>query len=204
MYAPVLVTPPSTLPVSVAEAMRQCRIDPTALDATASAEVTALLDGYIAAAVGHIEGWTGILSAVIAEQTWSQAFDAFSRELALPLGPVIAITDVSYRNLAGVSVGIDSSFWLHLTDAAGQDVCRFLDGFSAPSDLAELRGVTVTYRAGYPTTGTAIRAIKQAILLTVGAWYENREETVIGVQVASLPDAVAVDRLLFPHRRKRA
>ena len=43
--------------------------------------------------------------------------------------------------------------------------------------------------------------IVQAILLCVGAWYENREETVIGVSVAALPEAVAVDRLIGAYKR---
>ncbi|MCC2608385.1 head-tail connector protein [Neorhizobium petrolearium] len=200
MHRPVLVTPAAGLPVSVEEAMRQCRITIDDGDDVALAEVTALLEGYIGAAVSHLEGWNGTLGGVvvIGEQVWKQEFDAFSQCLRLPLSPVASIESVTWRNSAGQIATISSSEYALKTDAAGVSVCRFRNSYSFPSDLYEIAAIAVTYKAGYTPLP---KDIKQAILLLVGAWYENREETVIGVPVASLPVSAAVETLTFPYRR---
>lgn len=199
-HHPFLVTSPATLPVSVEEAMRQCRITIDDDDTDGLAEVTGLLEGYIGAAVNHLDGWTGILGSCMVSQVWRQDFDRFSKCLDLPLGPVISIDGVTWRNSAGQIATVASGSYSLRTSAGGMSHCRFVDAFSLPSDLYEVGGVSVTYTAGY-AAGAVPRAIRQAILLMVGAWYENREETVIGVSVSSLPNAVAVDRLIAPFRK---
>jgi uncharacterized phiE125 gp8 family phage protein len=52
--------------------------------------------------------------------------------------------------------------------------------------------------AGYGGSHTVPEPIKQAILLLVGAWFENREAVLTGTIVATLP--FAVDALLAPYR----
>lgn len=185
--------------------MRQCRItidrddDGVILDQVAFYEISAVMQGYIDAAVHHLNGWTGILGACIGEQVWKQEFDRFDRCLCLPLGPAISIESVSYRNEAGQISTIGASEYSLRTDGAGDSVVRFRNAYAFPtSTLYEIGAVSVTYKVGYNPVPPPI---KQAILLMVGAWYENREETVIGVSVASLPNAVAVDRLIAPFRR---
>jgi hypothetical protein len=73
--------------------------------------------------------------------------------------------------------------------------------------------VSVTYRAGYPTVpaeagppevparSTVPEDIKAAIKLFVGAWYENREESIIGTIGAQLPETVATSAILAKYRR---
>lgn len=198
MHRPVLVTPAAPI-VTAEQAMRQCRIDASALDAGALAEVEALLTGYIAAATALLEGWNGILGGVcLGLQTWRQDFDRLDRCLPLALAPIRSITSVTLRNSAGQIATIATEEYSLRTDASGASTCRFLAAYTLPSDLYEFGAVSVTYEAGYAIVPTPII---QAILLAVGAWYENREETVVGVSVASLPDAVAVDRLIGAYRR---
>lgn len=198
MIAPVLVTPPAAI-VTVEQAMRQCRIDAGALDAGALAEVTALLTGYIATATELLEGWNGILGGVcLGLQTWRQDFDRIDRCLPLALSPVRNIASVTWRNAAGQIATIAAEEYSLRTDAGGVSSCRFRNAYALPTDLYEVGAVSVTYQAGYAIVPAPI---VQAILLSVGAWYENREETVIGVSVASLPEAVAVDRLIGAYKR---
>lgn len=199
MHRPVLITPPAEI-VTVAQAMRQCRIDADALDAGALAEVTALLEGYIAAATALLEGWNGILGGVcLGVQTWRQDFDGIGRCLPIPLAPVKSISSVTWRNADGEISTISADDYSLRTDAGGVSVCRFRDAYSLPADLYEVGAVSLTFEAGYDTVPTPI---VQAILLTVGAWYENREETAIGVSVASLPESVSVDRLIGAYVRR--
>ncbi len=199
MHSPVVVTPaePSSV-VSIGEAMRHCRIEIDADDADGLDQVTALLNGYVAAALTHLEGWESKLNICVAEQALRQEFDSFDQCLFLPLGPVISIESVTWRNSAGQMATVAAADYSLRTNSAGMSHCRFRNGYSRPSDLYEIGAVSVEYVAGYETVPAAI---KQAILLMVGAWYENREETVVGVSVASLPNAVAVDRLISPYRK---
>lgn len=197
-HRPVLITPASPI-VTAAEAMRQCRIDADALDTAALAEVTALLEGYIAAATALLEGWNGVLGGVcLGAQTWRQDFNCLTRCLELELAPVTGITSIKWRDPNGIESTIASENYQLFTDAGGEAVCRFRNSFTLPGILDEFAAVSVTFTAGYATVP---KPIIQAILLMVGAWYENREETVIGVSVASMPDAVAVERLISPYRR---
>ncbi|RYC10069.1 head-tail connector protein [Ciceribacter ferrooxidans] len=198
MIAPVLVTAADPI-VTAAQAMRQCRIDADALDAGAMAEVTTLLEGYIAAATALLEGWNGILGGVcLGLQTWRQDYDDIAQCLSIPLAPVTGITSVTWRDSAGQVSTIDPAEYSLRTLSGGWSVCRFRDAYALPSDLDEVGAVSITFTAGYETVPAPI---VQAILLTVGAWYENREETVIGVSAASLPEAVAVDRLVGAYKR---
>lgn len=197
MYRPILIAEPE-MPVTVEEAIRQCRITIDAGDTVALAEVTDLLEAYIAAAWRLLNGWDGLLGRCVGAQEVRQDFDAFASCLPLPLGPVGDDIEIVWRNAAGDEDIVDPEEYRVKTDAAGRTAVHFRAGFSAPADMASEQSVSITYTAGEEDVPAPI---KQAILLMVGAWYENREETVIGVSVSSLPNAVAVDRLIHPYRR---
>lgn len=198
MHRPVLITPASPI-VTAEEAMRQCRIDADALDTGALAEATTLLEGYIAAATALLDGWNGVLGGVcLGQQTWQQDFDRFDQYLELPLSPVIAISSVTWRDPSGSEDTVAPENYQRLIGPGGSSVCRFRNSFNLPSAVDEVAGVSVRFTAGY---NDVPKAITQAILLMVGAWYENREETVIGVSTTSLPDSVAVERLVGAYRR---
>lgn len=206
MHRPVLVTPPEMLPVSLAEAKLHLRIEP---EATLE---DSLIDGLIKAATAHLDGWSGILGRCLVEQVWRQDFDAFATCLPLPLGPVISISSVTIGDDT-----IDPAGYTLKTDAGGRSRVEF-------AGVTATGAVSISYVAGYatipgvpedvgppvvpaiPAKSTVPDAIKVAILLLVGAWYENREESLIGVvsaggQAPSLPASVAVSALLAPYRR---
>lgn len=66
-----------------------------------------------------------------------------------------------------------------------------------PQARIEPGAIRVQYKAGTEPDKVP-KTIKQAILLTIGAWYENRENAVIGSTVAELPQGVKA--LLWPSR----
>jgi len=208
MHAPILVTPPTTMPVTLEEAKLHLKVE--------GDEENGLINGLIAGAVSYLDGWTGILGRALVEQTWRQDFDMFGCTMRLVLGPVSEIVSITYRNAAGqVSTVADSDYAL-VTDSLGPRV--FWDaGYSAPGDLYEQGAVSVTYKAGYPTTpaveadpdavppvssaeasSTVPAALKVAILLMVGHWYANRE-TVAEGSFSELP--FAANALIAPFRR---
>lgn len=200
MYRPVLVTAPTETPVSLAEAKRQVRAE----DFTDDDD---LLTALIAAATSHLDGWTGILGRCISPQIWRQDSEWLFRNMPLPLAPVISVAPdpeivddplgVRYTDPDGVLQTIAPENYQLLVNDLGPFV-RFNDGFSVPGVHAQKPAVSITYRAGYAEVPPAI---KQAMLLLVSHWYENRDAALVGEAVMALP--FAVDALITPFRRIR-
>lgn len=199
MHAPVLVTAPMVLPVTREAAKQHLK-----REATETFE-DSLIDAYLAAAVSHLDGWTGILGRAMCPQTWRQDFDCLSRCIRIPVGPVISVTSITTRNSDGELATIATDNYAIYADAIGSYV-RFKDAYSYPTDLYEKGAVRLTWLAGYPVTAPdapalpvslAPDAIKHAILLMIGNWHANREAVVLGTIVAELP--FAVQALLAPY-----
>lgn len=191
MYRPVLVTPPAETPVSPTEAKAHLRVETTADDT--------LIAGLIAAATAHLDGWSGILGRCLVEQTWRQDYDDFRSCLRLPLFPVLSITSVKYVDTDGVEQTVDSANYVLLNDERGAYV-EFADGYSFPALNVGSAAVRITYVAGYGAASAVPQAIKQAMLLLIGHWYENREAVIVGTSQPS-PLPLAVDALITPFRR---
>lgn len=84
-YAPTRIAGPIVDPVSLAEVRRHCRVSTNDDDE--------LLNALTAAAIGHFDGWQGILNRCLITQTWQQTFDSFY-SLELPF-PVLSSVSVS-------------------------------------------------------------------------------------------------------------
>lgn len=203
MYRPVLVTAPTILPVTLAELKEWTDMPAAATDKDGSLTLA------LSAAVGHVDGWTGILGRALCEQTWRQDFDGLSlRCMRLPLFPVISITSVKYKDTSGVEQTIDAANYTLQTDDLGSYV-QFLSTYSSPSLWTELPRASVTYKAGYVNTGTVEAPlagnvpapIKQAIALLARHWFDNPTAVIVGVTAQAMP--MAVDALLAPYRRVR-
>lgn len=162
MLAPVLVTPAASMPVSLEEAKLHLKVE--------GAEEDALIEGLIAAAVGHLDGPTGVLGRALVEQTWRQDYDGFGCDMRLRPGPVIEIVSITWRDVGGqISTVADSNYAL-VTDALGARV--YWDAsYSSPSNLYKQGAVSVTFKSGYAEVPAALKA---AILLMVGNWYRFR------------------------------
>ncbi len=188
MHAPVLTVAPTETPVSRTEAKVHLRVDGTDEDT--------LIDGLIAAAVAHLDGYTGILGRCMVTQTWRQDFDGFASTMRLPF-PAAGITSiVSVDDEGTTSAAIDAANYELQADRLGSFV-RFIGNYSFPGSLAETRAVRVTFTAGYGLAAAVPASLRAAILLLVGHWYANREA--VGETMAELPLAVAA--LVEPYRR---
>jgi hypothetical protein len=88
---PTLITPAADLPATRDEAKAQCRVDGTEQDA--------LIDGLLASAVAHLDGWTGILGRCMMPQTWRVTV-ADAGVVVLPFPDV---SDVSAGYAAGAT-----------------------------------------------------------------------------------------------------
>lgn len=189
MLAPVRTSAPATTPVSLTEAKAHCRVD----DSNSDTVLTAL----IAAATDHMDGWSGVLGRALVTQTWQQDFDGFAADgLRLPLGPAASVSSVTYYDADNAQQTLSADVYRLFTDAIGPYVGLKPDQ-DWPNAYSRPDAVRVTYVAGAAASDVPA-AIKTAMLLLIGHWFENREAVAVGTATV-LP--LSVDVLLAPYRR---
>lgn len=190
MFAPRLVSPPAEMPVSLADAKQHLRVS--------HGEDDVLITGLIAAAVSHLDGWTGILGRALVTQTWSQGFAAFAPRLDLPVGPVASVASLQYINEAGTLQTVPAPLYDVLEDARGAYILlKSGEIWPASNPLAAVP-VVATYVAGTPAAQVP-PAIRAALLLMIGDLYANREST--ATAAAAVPMSTTVAALIAPWRR---
>jgi uncharacterized phiE125 gp8 family phage protein len=173
MHRPTLVIASDVLPVSLEAVKLALRVDGSDADAE--------LERLIKSAIGHYQGWGGVLGISLIEQTWRQDFDRFQQFMALPIGPVQTIASVKWRDEAGQLATVSASDYALTTDAGGRASVRFLNSYSAPSGLYETGAVSVEYKAGWPLSGadvpTTPEDVKTAIILHVQKHFDEAAQT---------------------------
>lgn len=184
-----LKTAPSVTPISLTEAKMHCRVDATDDDEL----ITALIN----AAVSYLDGYSGILGRCLMPQVWQLCYDAFpSGPLQIPLGPVISIDSVEYVDpVSGNYVAWNAANYE--TDLVS------LEAWIAPVDswptpMTTLNAVRITFTAGYADAASVPPAIRHAMLLLIGTWYENRAAS-SETPMTEIPFAATA--LLAPFRR---
>jgi uncharacterized phiE125 gp8 family phage protein len=193
---PVTIVAPAVEPISLLEARQHLKIDDT------NVADDALITALIVAARQRAEHETG---RRLITQVWDLVLDRFppssqAIELSSSLIQAQSIVQINYLDTAGVvrAVPLDA-FALDAFTLPGYVIPR--DGHAWPTDAAgTVNSVRVRVACGYGAQPTDVpMAIRQWILLQLGAMYENREAFVTGKSVAELP-AGFVDRLLDPYR----
>lgn len=172
-----VLTPPASEPVTLDEAKAHLRIDGTAEDA--------YVGSLISAARSHIETacWRAIMP-----QTWRGTFPSFSA-VRLSGGNVREIIEITYYDAANTLQTLED-FYAVLSEPS---TIQPKDPW--PDTYPRIDAVTVDLAVGYTQVP---EAIKQAVLLLVGHWFNHRETVVIGTITANVPHAV--DALIFPYR----
>lgn len=181
-----LVTPPTEEPVTLADACAHLRVGVGDDDATVSALVTA--------ARQHLDGADGILGRAICTQTWRLTLDALPRAgVRLPLLPVASVASIEYVDGDGATHPLAADQY---TLTGSRIVPAY--GVTWPTPRAQADAVTVEFVAGYGGAADVPGPIKQAILLLVGHWYDNRSAINVGNIVQEIP--LAVNALIAPYR----
>ncbi len=156
---------PSVLPVSLAEAKSQCRVDHD--------EEDSLISAMISAATEYCEAYT---KRQFITGTWTCKLDRFPSDgILLRINPVSSVSSISYNDSNGDAQTLSSSLY---TVDANTEPARIVPawGESWPVTRGHLNDVTVTFMAGYGSAATSVPArIKNAILLLVGHLYQTRE-----------------------------
>lgn len=139
-----------------------------------------LLASLISVAREYCEGYTG---RGLATQTIEMYLDAFPAEdfIELPKPPLQSVTSVKYKDSAGTETTMTATTqYLVDTDSPiGRIVLPY--GVTWPSFVPyPMNPIKIKYVAGYYTSKPIPTAIKQAMLLLIGHWYENRETVLVG------------------------
>ena len=201
-----VITPPAAEPLSTAEVKLHLRVDHTSDDT--------LITALIVAAREHVENY---LAGSLVEQTRAVYLSAWPYSpFRLPCGPVQEIESVKYTDSDGVENTVSTDLYYL---SPGGELC--LEPFES-WPTARLRGpgaIEITYTTGYEPVVTVIpgeeegdpdteetdyganipQAIKQAMLLLIGEWYEQREaaaDTQYNIQTIPF----GVKQLLAPYR----
>lgn len=186
--APVLVTAPAELPITVEDLKAHLRVD--------SADEDVLIEIYAGAATAQLDGYHGILGRALVTQTWRQDFDSFD-DLRLPLGPVSSVTHVKYYDGDNALQTLSSSVYRLLTDESG-GYLELVSGEAWPSIYTRDDAVQVTFVAGVAVDQIP-SDIRAAIMLMAADLYANRET--VGEGLSMVPMSMTVDRLIARHRR---
>lgn len=186
-----LTIPPIIEAVSLSEAKRHCRID--------HGDEDELFDLLRRSARMHAED---ICGRGFLSQTWKTVVDDWwSDVLWLPrAAPLQSVSHVKYYDAAGVLTTLSSS--LYVVDVVSEPAClSWLPTFSPPALQSGRRGaIEVTYVVGWSSAVQIPAAIRQAMLLMIGHWYQDREAVIVSVGGTAVPLPIGVDALLAPYR----
>ena len=165
--APVLITPPALMPVTVSAVKQAARID--------APDEDIYIDALIAAAVGYLDGPNGILGRCMVTQVWAQSFSAFPADdtIRLPLPDVAAVT-VTYRDAANATQTLSSSAWQLAADARGAFL-RLVPPAVWPVNFDRPDAVTVQMTAGYGVPAAVPAPLRTAICIMAATMDMNRE-----------------------------
>ena len=185
-YALTRTVEPAEEPISHDEARAHMR--------AADDEPPTVIESFIKACRVHTED---ISSCMLCTQTWKMTIDyCFPQEIRIPLRPVQSITSIKYIDEAGVQQ----------TLAAGK--YKLAKGFIArinpayneswPGTRAEREAVEIIFIGGFGAAKDVPETLKLAIKLLLAHYSENREATIPGVSLQSIP--MGYDRLVGPER----
>lgn len=159
-----VITPPVNELVSLETIKEHLRIDLT--------EEHALLQSYLAAAVEQAEGLT---RRAFLTQTLLYSVDAWpsSGVLKLPRPPLQSVDSVIYFDVDG-----NEHLWTdYRVNTRSEPGAIYFN--NTPSEELDPSGgaIEIQYIAGYASPAEVPQTITQALLMTIGHWYENREST---------------------------
>lgn len=167
-------TPPAVEPVTVAEAKAHLRVD------------TSDDDTYIGTLITAAREWCEqYLDRTLVSTQWVMRFDSFPYEIELPRPPISNSGTTTAVSLT-YTLGDDSTATLstatyRVDRNSTPGVVRQLRAGSWPGNLDDYNAVSVTWWAGYGSAGSSVpAAIRHAILLLVGHWYESRSTVLVG------------------------
>lgn len=195
-----LVTPPTIEPVETDPAklthMRVINIGDETLDAAE----TQYIQDLITTARETCEDYQ---NRAYLTQTWELWLDYWPAVLKIPRPPLQSVDSIKWYDIDNVEHTINSDdYFVDAKSEPGRVIPNA--GKAWPASLRAAAGICVTFTAGHDSAAKVPQRYKQAILLLVSEWYENREATTLtgrgGKETYSKEPPFGVTRLLDPDR----
>ena len=171
-----VITAAASNVLTTSEVKDHLKVDTTADDT--------LIDNLIIAATNSCQEYTNrfFMDTLITQygDNWSDVAELFKSPIQS------ALFTVKYYDTAGVLQTLNSS--KYTLDNVSQPA-RLVEApnESWPDIIDDLNAVEVSYVVGTRLAADVDNAIKQALLLTIGHWYQNREAVIVGRQVNEMP-----------------
>lgn len=183
----VLKTGPATTAISLAEAKAFLRVDSDYDDD----------DSYITSLIGVatnvVEQFT---RRRLITQTYNIYYDEFPPYMDLQVGNVASVTHVKYYDTDNTLQTLDTSQYdVDIRVKPGR-IYQAEDG-NFPDTYERANSVEVEFVVGSSASDVE-DAIKQAMYIVIGRYYENRQDVVTGTIASELP--LMVEHLLTPYR----
>lgn len=175
-------TQPDTEPITLDAAKAHVKSIPG--DTSEDADILAPM---ISAAREFCEMRTGM---ILAEREVQIYPDGFAQSMRLPVEPIVRIVRITYLDADGAQQTLAASAYTLEADGT----LTIPDPPEAQKDAAH--PILITAECGFASLPATIR---QAMLLLIGHWYNNREAVVVG-SVASVEVEKTVDALLNLHK----
>ena len=177
MYRSLKEVTLSTTPLfTTAEAKDFLKVDTTADDT--------LIDNLIKAATQSCQIYTNqyFLNTVV-----EQYSDKWTEVYTLYKSPVSTITHIKYYDTNNVEQTYNPDNYI-LDDVSKPARIGLAVDATLPDLADRINAVHVKYTVGYGTASSDVPdGIKQAVLLTLGNWYENRQSVITGRTATELP-----------------
>lgn len=164
-----VVTAPAISPITLAEVKAQLRVEHSDNDA--------MIQRLIDVAVAYTDA-RGVLGQAMITQTWAEVIGQNPMQtVELILGPVQVVTAVKYYDVDGAlqtdTLSNYQTFGTKFNSTIGPK-----DGFSWPVTQTRSDAIRIEYQAGYGDATTDVpQSIRHALMLLVGHWYDNREQS---------------------------
>lgn len=174
--------PPSVEPVTLAEAKAHLRVDASDDDA------------YILGLITTAREWCEeYLDRTLVSTQWVMRLDKFpddgTMDVELPRPPIVSsgtatAVSVTYTAENGGTQSWSSASY-RVDRASTPGVVRTLYGQTWPPHLQDDNAVTVTWWGGYGPSGSSVpAAIRHAILMLVGHWYDGSRSGVLNGSIS--------------------
>ncbi len=179
-YAAALVTAPTAEPLQVSEVRRHLALDDPYYDEYISSLVEVTRQ--------KVEATT---HRQLVTATYDLKLDRLpggQDSLHLPYGKLQSVTSVTYTDTAGDTQTFSSGSY-DVSTAKEPGTIRPSYAEVWPAARLEQEAATVRFVCGYGAASAVPQAIKHAMLLLIGHYFQNREQTIIGVMASEIPQA---------------
>jgi len=184
-----LVTAPTAQPIDIADAKAHLRVEHSDDDV--------LIDNLIKTAIAFVDV-KGALGKAMISQTWREWYAPNPTQIVVSLGPVQSVSAIKYYD-ANNTLQTDTLSNYLVLGTSTRTTVKPKSGYNWPTSFVRDDAIAIEYVIGYGSSQTDVPAtIKQALLMLVSHYYENRENELIGTISKTMPfgfeDLINIER----------